>query len=803
MRSHLFSDLSYAFRVMMSRPWLTAIIILTLAIGIGSVTAMFGTINAALLRSLPYDEPDRLVMGRSTFDGQVGPNVSGYDYYDYREQSGSFESLAAISSFTMRFTVTGDMEPDRVEGPIMTWDLFHLLKVRPAVGRLFTAEDAVEGRSNVLLISYGYWQRRFGASPNVVGSKLTVDGRPNTVVGVMPAGFHFIHDADIWGLTYRDGPAAGARRWHNFLLVGRLKSDVTLGQSQAEIDAISTRLQEEYPDTNAGKALLLTDLHEALVENVRTSLWILMGAVLLVLLLACGNVAGLLLARGQNRLHEIAIRSAMGASRRRLVRQLLTESVLTAFIAGLLGVVFAFLLQGLLVRLLPMGSLGITAPGIDVPVLLFALVVSIATGVIFGVVPALRSTVVDTSQQLKAGTRTTEAHSSSRLRSGLVVLQVAVSIVLLMGAGLLIRSLGRQLSVNLGFDPSNLLAAELRLPEDEYQAPEQRISFFTSLVEEVKALPGVTSVGLINRIPIRESGGDIYIHPVGRPPESRQDTRSAFFRCVLPGYLQTMRIPLLAGRDVAETDTMNSPRVMVISESLAELFFPGQNPVGQKMVVDMGEKIEHDVIGVAGDARLSSLTGQPYHTMYLSYRQVPRPLMRIAVRTSGDPTALVGSMREILRAKDRNIPLAEPAAMATIIDDSVADYRVVTFSLGLLSAIALLLAAVGLYGVLAYFVSQRYHEIGVRMALGASGSKLIALILSRGFLLVGIGLVLGIAGSFAANRLLQQLLFETAPTDPGTFVGVTLFLGLVTLLACLLPAWRASRVDPVDALRAE
>jgi putative ABC transport system permease protein len=803
MSAPILSDAAYAIRVMMSRPWFTFIIIITLAIGIGAVTAMFGTINAALLSNLPFDEPDRLVMGRRTTDGRIGPMVSGYDYFDYREQSQSFESLAALSAFTMRFTVTGEHDPDRVEGPLVTWDLFHTLGVSPVAGRLFTAEEAAEGRADVVLISYGYWQRRFGGSMDALGRTLTVDGRPNTIVGVMPAGFHFVHNVDVWGLTYKDGPFADARRFHNLLLVGRLKPGVAIEQAQAEVDAISLRLQEEYADTNEGKALLLTGLHETLVENVRTSLLLLMGAVVLVLLLACGNVAGLLLARGQVRLTEVAVRSAMGASRPRLVRQLLTESVLTALVAGLAGIALAFMFQGLLVRLLPMGRLGITELGIDMPVLLFALALSIATGVFFGVVPALRGTLVDVTQQLKAGTRSTEARGSSRLRSALVVLQVAVSIVLLIGAGLLIRSLAHQMNVNLGFDPENVLAAEIRLPEGDYPEPQQRVHFFTSLVEEVGVLPGVTSVGLINRLPIRESGGDTYVYPVGRPPETNRDARSAFFRNVLPGYLQTMRIPLLAGRDIAETDGPESPRVMIISKALADLYYPGQNPVGEKMIVDLGEEVEHEVIGVAGDARLYSITGQTFYTMYMSYRQVPQSLMRIAVRTSGDPTALVGPVREILREKDRNIPLAEPAAMTFIINDTLSDYRVITLSLGILSAIALLLAVVGLYSVLAYHVSQRYHELGLRMALGASGSSLIKLILVRGFVLVGIGLVLGIAGSVGATRLLQQFLYETEPTDPVTFVGVSLFLGLVTLLACFLPAWRASRVSPVDALRAE
>jgi putative ABC transport system permease protein len=584
-----------------------------------------------------------------------------------------------------------------------------------------------------------------------------------------------------------------------------LNPGISIQQAQAEVDAISANLEQQYPETNEGKALAVNALHEAMVENVRPSLLMLMAAVSLVLLLACGNVAGLLLARGQTRMTEIAVRSAMGASRRRLMHQLLTESMIMALVAGLAGVAIAFGFQSLLIRLLPMGPLGITRPAIDAPVLFFALGVSIATGIIFGVVPALQGTLVDLSQQLKAGTRATWAHGSSLLRNGLVVLQVAISIMLLIGAGLLIRSLTLQMNVNLGFNPTNVLAAGIRLPDNDYPDPERRIAFFDSLVEEVEALPGVTSVGLIDRLPIRHGGGNIYLHRPDEPPEEAQSSmrRSADARLVVPGYLKTMGMPLLAGRDIAETDKEGSPRVMVISASLVDLFFPGQNPLGQKLVVDMGELVVHEGVGVVASARLSRLTSQPFHAMYFSYYQNPRSSMRIAVRTQGDPAALTGPIREILRAKDQNIPLAEPATMASIIDGSLSDFRIITSSLGLFSAIALLLALVGLYGVLAYYVSQRYHEIGVRMALGANARQVARLVLSRGMGLVAAGLVVGLAGSYWATKLIQELLFGVESTDPATFMVAALGFGLVALMACLLPAWRATRVDPVATLQAE
>lgn len=798
------ADAVYAFRMMVSRPGFTAVVILTLAVGIGATTAMFGTINAALLSRLPFDEPDRLVMGATTFDGNINPWTSGYDYYDYRDMNESLESFAAFM-FSGRLTVLGGADPELVTSAYGTWDLFHTLRVKPAAGRLFAEEEGVENGPSVVMISYAYWQRRFGGAADVADKTLNINGTPFTVVGVLPQNFHFITEADIWRLTYRNGPGATARRWHNLLLVGRLEPGVTVEQAQAEMDTISAQLQEQYPETNEGKALAVTDLHEALVFRVRPALLMLMVAVSLVLLLACANVAGLLLARGQTRLTEIAVRSAMGASRRRLIRQLLTESTLLALIAGVAGVALALVFQGLLLRLLPMGWLGISRPSIDAPVLLFALGVSVATGILFGVVPALQGTIVDLGQQLKAGTRATWARGSSLLRSGLVVLQVAFSVVLLIGAGLLIRSLALQMQVDLGFKPTNVLTAGVRLPSNDYSDAEKRTAFFDSFVEEVEALPGVQSVAMINRLPIRHGGGNIYLHPVDQTPEEGQSrmSRSADFRYVLPNYFKTMGIPLLAGRDIERTDVEGSPRVMIISESLGELFFPGENPLGKQLVVDMGEKVVHEIVGVVGNARLSRPSSDPFHSMYMSYFQIGASNMRIAVRTQGDPEALTGPIREILRRKDRNIPLAEAETMTAIIDDELSDFRIITSSLGLFSSIALLLALVGIYGVLAYYVSQRSHEIGVRMALGASARQVANLVLTRGIALVAMGVFLGVAASFWTTNFIQQQLFGIEAFDPVTFASTAAGFGVVALIACLLPAWRATRVDPVLTLQAE
>ncbi len=798
----MLGDLKLALRNLARQPAFTALVVGILGTAIAANTAIFGLIDAALLRSLPFDEPDRLVMGRATFGGRVNPWVSGYDYYDYREQTRTLASLASMGSGAGRFTVLGGPEPELVEGAFVSWDLFHVLRVRPSAGRLFTEDDAVPGRADVVMISHDYWQRRFGGAAGAVGQTLLVDGRPCPVIGVLPAGFHFLYRADFWGLTYRDGPLANARRWHNLLLVGRLKPGVTIEDAQSEFDVISARLEAEYPETNEDKALLLTGLHDALAEGVRDSLIMLMAAVGILLLMACGNVAGLLLARGQTRATELAVRAALGASRPRLLRQLLTESVVLGLLAGVAGIGLVFVFEDLAMALLPVDWLGATGSTLDTGVPVFALGLALATGVVFGTLPALRASVAEPAHHLRAGTRSTESRGGVRLRRALVVAQVAACFVLLIGAGLLVRSFSRQMSVDLGFDPQSVLAAQIRLGADAYPEPGARVTFFSTFLERARALPGATSVGLIDRLPIRQPGGNIYIRRPDQPPAAKMEL-SADFRVVEPGYLRTMRIPLLAGRDLAESDTADAPRVMVVSASLASLVFPGQNPIGQRLVVDMGDPVEHEVVGVAGDARLRRVRNRPFHAMYMAYRQNPRPVMHVTIRTAGDPALLVSPLRALLRELDPNIPFAEPATMQGIVDDSVADARVVTVSLAVFSGIALLVAVLGIYAVLAYHVNQRAHELSVRLALGATPAGLLRQVVGHGFVLVGIGLVLGGAGALAGAGVLSRLLFDTEPTDPATFAGVTAVLVLASLVACLLPALRVTRLNPVDALQAE
>lgn len=795
-------DWRLALRSLFRQPGFTLTVVGMLGVAIGANTAIFSLINGALLQALPFDEPGRLVVGRATFSGRVNPWVSGYDYYDYREQGRSFETLAAMAGGAQPVTVLVDRQPDRASAMFVSWDLFPTLRVAPVLGRAFAEEDAAAGRDGVVVISHGYWQRRFGGSAGALNRVVTVSGRPATIIGVMPATFRFMYDVDVWRLTYRDGPLADARRFHNLLLVGRLAPGATQETAQTEVDLISARLEQQYPDSNRNKALRITALQEALVEDVRPKLWMLMGAVTLVLLMACANVAGLLLARGQRRLTEVAVRSALGASRRSVLGQFLTESLLLALVSGIAGLALAFALQGLLIRLVPVSRVGIVRAELDLTVLLFVTLLSIVTGLVFGVLPALRGSSVDVSSQLRSGTRTTEGRSGARLRSGLVVVQVALGVVLLIGASLLIRSLSKQMGVDPGFQPAGVLTAGISVSEQDYPSAAARTAFFTSLLDDVRALPGVEVAGLVSQLPIKHPGGNLYLRRPGEEASSTMD-RSADFRVVLPGYFEAMRMPLVAGRGIADTDDAGRPRVMVITQSLAALMFPGENPLGQTLIVDLGEPVPHEVVGVVRDARLRRVTGEPFHAMYMSARQAPRPGMFLTVRTAGSPEGLVAPLRELVRRKDPTIPLAEPTSMAGIVDDALAESRVITLALALFSAVALALALVGLYSVLAYYVGQRRHELGVRMALGASGRDVMSLVLGRGLALTGAGLAAGVAGAYFATGVLRALLYETAPTDRLTFLLVPALFGLVSALACLLPAWRASRVNPVDALRAE
>ncbi len=812
----LWLDFRHALRGLARSPGFTAVTVLTLALGIGATTGMFSVLHAVLLASLPYPAPEELVLGRRTQDGRVGFWVSMLDYLDYRDQATSFVSLAASPGGSFKVASTGGDRPERIDAQMVSYNLFSTLGVAPVLGRTFTAQDGLPDQGGsasgqapaafpeVGIVSYGFWHRRLGGSPEALGRTLTLAGRPVTVVGVMPEGFKYLDEADVW-VPMRQGPGE-ARRFHNWLLVGRLKPGVDLEAAQAEIDAISTRLGELYPDSNRGKGLNLAPLREALVETLRPQVLIIMAAVALMLLIASGNVANLLLARGVTRRSELAMRVALGASRARLVRQLVTEAMALALLGGSAGLVVAAALQRVLPTLLDLDSLTVPALRLDPRVLAFALAVSLLTGVLIGVVPAFRSSGIAPFEELKGAARTVTSRAGARLRMGLVAGQVTLSLVLLIGSSLLIRSYAKLVRADLGFDPENVLTASFVLPPQQYGTEEARIRFFEDLLAEVRALPGVTSAGMIDRLPIASPGGDIYVWTPDKPPERRGLGQTALYRRVLPGYLEAMRMPLVAGRDIEPSDRAGAPPVMVVNQAMAGTLFRDASPLGRQVVVDVpgvDEPVTFEVVGVVADARVSSVRAAPYPTMYHSFAQFPRFNLSLVVRSSAEEQGLTRALRQLVWQRDKDIPVEELARMTSTIRTSTLAQQTLAGTVTSFSLLALLLAAVGLFGVLAYQVMERQHELGIRMALGAGQRQVLATVLGQGLAVTGVGLVVGLAAGLALTRLMSSLLYEVAATDPASFLAAAACLVVVALAACLVPAMRALRVQPVRALRYE
>ena len=796
-------DVRLSLRRLRREPTFALAVAVTLSLGIGAATAVFGLLSTTLLGRIPFAEPERLVVGRTTRNGVGASFVSGLDYFDYRESSRSFDALAAFYPFPRTATVTGGDEPWEAEASRVTWNLFRTLRVNPMIGRGFLPEEEAQADARVAIISFRLWQGRFGSDPNVAGRTLVLDGRPYTIVGVMPRGFRFVWDADVWSVVARPGEM---RRRHLYHLVGRLRPGVPASQAQSDVDAISRALQRDYPESNAGKGLGLVSLQDYLGGDLRAGLLVPAAAAACLLLIACANVAGLVLARGQRRAAEVAMRAALGASRWRLIRQLLTESVVLTVPAGVLGVAFAGLPQGLLIRVLPVAPLGISRPVLDGPVLLFALLASVATGLLAGVAPAVQGTAVSLSPQLQTGRAVGEQPHDSRLRGGLVVLQVAISVVLIVGGGLLAHSLVRLTGADLGFSADRVLAARIEIQAAAYPERARRQALFSSVLQEISALPGVQSAGAVGNLPIADRGNGFAVRAGERTPAHAEGGEDALIRRVSAGYLATMGMPVVQGRGISQTDRDGSPGVAVLSESLAGRLFGGQDPVGRTVVVMdnvLSTEEPLEVVGVAGNARLRD----PWHdadpALYASIFQTSPWRSWLVVRASGDPMALATPIREIVRRLDRDALVSDVLPMDAVVDQAYAGYRMAVRYLGLFAGIALVLAAVGLYGALAYHVSQLEHEIGVRMAVGAGRADILGLVLRRGAVLVGTGLFLGAAAAYPGTKLVRTLLFETAPLDPLTYLGAALLLGLVALVACLVPALRAVHVDPVVVLRSE
>jgi len=792
-------DLRFGVRMLLKKPGFTLIAIITLALGIGANTAIFSVVNAVLLQPLPYAEPERIVRIYGRFSQGNQAATSPPDFLDYRAQNRTFEEFAALMSSS--FNLTGGAEPERIAGADVTTNYFQAIGIKPVQGRTFSPEEEQEGRAQVAVISEGLWQRRFGGAADVIGKTLMLDGQSHTIVGVAPNAGRIAEETDVWRPLTFDRPNMKIRRFHFLRAFGRLKPGVTLQQAQADVDAIAIGLEKQYPESNTSWRLRMVPLRDELLGDVRTPLYVLLGAVAFVLLIACANVANLLLARAASRQKEIAIRSAMGAGRCRIVRQLLTESILLSIAGGAVGLLLAVWGTEALVTLAANSIPRASGIGVDNRVLGFTMLLSLLTGVVFGLVPAMQAARPDFNESLKDGGKGTgTGERNSRTRSVLVVAEIALALVLLVGAGLLILSFQRLQQVDPGFDPHHVLTMRLFLPESKYGEPGQSRIFNEQLLQRVAALPGVQAVGTTTQLPMR-GGGDTYFKIEGRPFQGPNQQVTALNPAISHEYLRAMGIPLVKGRAFTEQETKETPHVVIINEAFARTHFPDEDPLGKRLIIDDGQPLPCEIIGVARDIRQFSLARESSPTMYMPSIETARATL--VVRTAGDPLALTSVVRAAVQSVDKDQPVANIRSMEEILSASVAQPRFRTLLLGVFAAVALGLAAIGIYGVMSYTVVQRTHEIGIRMALGAQGSDVIRLVVTRGMALALGGVVVGIGTALALTRLLTGLLFNISATDPLTFVMIALLLTAVAFVACWIPARRATKVDPMVALRCE
>ncbi len=800
---NLIKDIRYGVRSFLKRPGFLMIAVSTLALGIGATTAMFTVVNSVLLRPLQFQEPEQLVMveGIERRLGITGGSTSVPDLADWQQQSQSFNHLAGF--FGTGLFVTADDQTERVRATGVTTDFFALFKTNPIHGRIFNAEDArlVESQPTVV-ISHGLWQRRFGGRTDVLNSKVILNGVPETLVGIMPPGFAYPSETEIWfPLPFE--PAKEPRDNRYLRIVGRLKPNVSMDQAQAEMNTISERLAQNYVVTNSGWGVQLIGLQERLVGELRTSLLMLLGAVAFVLLIACANVANLLLARAAYRQQEIAVRTALGASRLRVVRQLLTESVLLSALSGLIGFGLSVWLIKLLIAISPADSPRVNEIGIDLRVFAFTLGATLITGLLFGLFPALQTSRPNLNEMLKdSGRLGVESGRRNRVGSLLIVFEIALSFVLLAGAGLLIKSFVNLRRTDPGFNADNVLVMRLAVPWGKYKPGEPRAQIYKQLVEGVKATPGVQSAGAVLSLPL---GGDTFnlwrgVVAEGRPltPEAASNAQHL---PVLSEYFSALQIPLKSGRFFTDHDNSQSTPVVIINEKFARELWPNENPVGRRFKIWRDEDVIREVVGVVGNTK-GSLDEEAGNQMYIPYAQDPNwTNLTMTIRTAGEPTSVATAVREAIRAVDKDVPTYNVKTMNDVVAISAAPRRVPMLLLSAFAGVAMLLAMLGIYGVTSYYVTQRTHEIGVRMALGAQIGDVLKLVLRRAMLLSAVGIGIGIAGAVALTRYLGTLLFGVKPVDAITFVGVALILSVVVLVACVVPARRAAKIDPLHALR--
>ena len=812
----VFQDLRYGVRMLFKARAVTAIAVLALTLGIGANTAIFSVINAVLIKPLPYPQPDRLVRIYEKSPQFDQMSVSYPNYLDWREQSQSFEHLSVFRR--QGFNIAGAQGPERAQGRLISANLFSALGVQPALGRNILPEEDRPGGPLAVVISYALWQRRFGGDPALIGKGLAINGKDYSIVGILPASFSFYSPTDLFvPIGTQDDPVLLARDTHPGLrVIGRLRPGVTLDQARAEMHSIALGLEKQYPSSNTGYDVALSTMLDDLVWYIKPALFVLLVAVGFVLLIACANVANLLLARSSARHKEMAIRMAMGASRSRIIRQLLTESLLLAMAGGVLGLLLAMWGTDALIAAIPDTLPRAEEIGIDNRVLAFTLAVSLVTGIIFGLMPALSASKPDLNESLKEGGRTSASGRQS-VRSLLVVSEVALALVLLIGAGLMIRSIFELRGVPSGLNPQNVLTMEVPLSSNTYNEAIKIRTFYQQLLERIKSVPGIEAAAINADMPLTGSDSEapFWVGTGARP--APEDLQWALFYPTSADYAEAMGIPLLKGRFISEQDTTNSPTVIVIDEYLARGLFPNDDPIGKRLTlqgISSVPDIACEIVGVVGHVKHFGLDTDSQqkiqYQFYFPYRQVPDIFlaqmvegMVVVARTKTDPMLLATEVKNQALAVDKDQPVSNVRSMEQIISDSISQQRFSMLLLGLFALVALILAAMGIYGVMSYTVTQRTHEIGIRMALGASGGDVLKLVVRQGMMLAIIGVSTGLGAAFALTRLMSSLLYSVSATDPITFIVIPLILAGIALAACALPARRATKVDPCIALRYE
>ncbi len=808
----LLQDLRFGLRTLTKSPGFAVVALLTLALGIGANSAIFSVINAILLRPLAYKNPEQLVLINHNYQKiSLKASVSAFGFAHYRDNAKSFESLTAVTGWAAN--LTGEGEPERLTGQTVSANFFELLGANAAMGRTFAVGEDSEGKNRVVVLSHGFWQRRFGGDQNILNKTLSLNGENYTVVGVMPPSFQYGREigmiVDLWSpIVFTPQQLSSNSITNEFLsVIGRLRAGVSQQQAQAEMHNIAANLRQQYMQgadaTNWD--LLLTSFREQVVGDISTMLWIVMLVVGFVLLIACANVANLLLARAAARQKEIAVRTALGARRWRIIRQLLTESLLLSVVGGAFGLLIGYWGVKALVALNEDRIPRAHEISLDWKVLLFTFGVSIVTGILFGIVPAIQTTKTDLHETLKEGGRNAAATTKQWIRSSLVVVEIALALAVLVGAGLLVKSFLHVQQVNPGFNPEGMLTMHLSLPMTKYSEAPQRANFYKQIINDVRTLPGVQSVGAVSVLPLSGGGSSGSFRIEGRDVPPGQSSPHGARWAATPDYFKTMGIPLIRGRYFEERDTSEALPVAIIDQSLAQKYWPNEDPLGKRIVFEGTREnpLWREIVGIVGHVKHTDLEGESRAQYYIPHQQRPQPNMALVIRTPNDPNALAGSVRGIIKSVDSDLPVFRVRTMDQFVADSMTQRKFALLLICVFACLALLLSAIGLYGVMAYSVTQRTHELGLRMALGAQASDVLKLVVKQGMLLAVVGLGLGVVGAIFLSRLMKTMLFNVSATDPLVFVAIALTLAAVALLACFVPARRATKVDPMVALRYE